>query len=84
MKRVGLQQSGGGGCSHIAFLAFGVLREKKRGADCQRLENGGQSQSPKNRIRHRLEKAARRTLREEEERKLTEEVMREMNDEKGK
>ena len=37
----------------------------------------------KNRIRRRLDKENVRILREEEERKLTEEVMREMNDEKG-
>ena len=73
----------GAAVATLLFLLL-VFYGKRNGGQIVKDWKTGARAREKNRIRHRLEKAARRTLREEEERKLTEEVMREMNDEKGK
>ena len=73
----------GAAVATLLFLLL-VFYGKRNGGQIVKDWKTGARAREKNRIRHRLEKAARRTLREEEERKLTEEVMREMNDEKGR
>ena len=73
----------GAAVATLLFLLL-VFYGKRNGGQIVKDWKTGARAREKNRIRHRLEKAARRALREEEERKLTEEIMREMNDEKGK